>query len=705
MGRVWCEVRAPDGGRLNVNPIGTVINLVYRLELDRVGTFTAAFPATTEAVAAVTPGRQLWFSVEGEGVVFKGVAEQIAFAQDGDVRTLQVAGGSIAKALAWKTTLVGFQLNAATLSSAVASLLSGTGWSAGTLASPSTTITARFDGRSIWQALVDVGDVFGLSVREDHLSAGGPFVDVAAFGGTPTLLLANVPEVTPELSAANTTLAITRISERVEALELVNRVVPLGQMTGLQGASAWLTLQHSTRTSPYTIQSATGPDGKPYYYIRDASSEATYGVRERVLQVRDITPLGTSTTDRERAANTLYDEAAAWLADHSQPLTVYTVDVAGMRHCVDGAPQFEVGDAVRILYRGVVQGDSGAETVRAIDTAATYLVSAERRLSASEDTWQLVVATRRKGLPNDGNVTERFIEDLQAVRGTPLPFVLFGDNTMRISSQGHELRTPPDSGTIGSMERKIRWTRDDAFADTVGQIWVGHNEALNATYATFAARQSTDTFVRMGSMDMTSGAWRHWFQVSNQGVAPWNFEWGTYRGGTLYEPILACRYDMVAHTTVIGRWENGSWVESPLGGVMKVANEGYELLPAGPSNGTPVSCGGGAWGSWTELRSATGPEICIVGVAITIQDQNLVRTWVQLDIGTGASGSEVSRAGVRSSYAHNVSDDTATPTNVWFPYPVVIPASTRIAVRGAASTGVVVAVTLYYVRKANLVPL
>ena len=111
---------------------------------------------------------------------------------------------------------------------------------------------------------------------------------------------------------------------------------------------------------------------------------------------------------------------------------------------------------------------------------------------------------------------------------------------------------------------------------------------------------------------------------------------------------------------------------------MKVTGGGYYLIPAGPGSGTTVTSSASAdtYGSWTEMRAATGNALYIVGVTVRGHSN---AAYTQLDIGTGAAASEtsVSEARFRSD-ASNAIDQT-----VYFPYPIAVAASTRIACRTA----------------------
>lgn len=110
------------------------------------------------------------------------------------------------------------------------------------------------------------------------------------------------------------------------------------------------------------------------------------------------------------------------------------------------------------------------------------------------------------------------------------------------------------------------------------------------------------------------------------------------------------------------------------GGAMKVINGGYYLIPAGPGLGTTVTSSASAdtYGSWTEMRSASGNALYIVGISVS---PNGSAGYTQIDIGTGGAGAE-------TSISETIVRGTAAETKP-FLYPIAVAANTRIACRVA----------------------
>ncbi|MBI2764859.1 MAG: DUF433 domain-containing protein [Chloroflexi bacterium] len=204
-----------------------------------------------------------------------------------DSLVLGASGSSIARRLAWENTLLGRTFDGASLSSAVTTLLAGTSWTAGSLDAPATTLLARFDGLPVWAALAKVAEVFGLHLREDPWNRE---VDLGAFGATSGIVLQNVEAVSPALRENRLLAPIAKLEVLEESADVWNRVIPLGAGEGVNK----LDLRYATRSSPYAVQSAAGPDGRTYWYLDDAASVAAYGRRTRVLSVKDALPLANS---------------------------------------------------------------------------------------------------------------------------------------------------------------------------------------------------------------------------------------------------------------------------------------------------------------------------------------------------------------------------------------------------------------------------
>lgn len=141
------------------------------------------------------------------------------------------------------------------------------------------------------------------------------------------------------------------------------------------------------------------------------------------------------------------------------------------------------------------------------------------------------------------------------------------------------------------------------------------------------------------------------------------------------------------------------------GSMKKTAGGGYFLIPAGPSIGTSVSSAASldTYGSWTEATASTSAALYIVGVLPYIRT-TLAHTYVQIDIGTGEAASE-SSIGEVLGYSDETFDHGNSP--IMLPFPIPVPAATRIAIRTAEdySLAVTYKISLMCVDQSDLVDL
>lgn len=493
--RIRIDVYTAAGAKLDAGPITDVLALEYGLELDRIGAFSCDLPATSRQADSIAQGYELRFHREGEGLVFRGIVERVRDVVDEGGRLVRrVSGPSIARQLARLSTLLGRAYSGVTLAAAVGdnatagSLLHGTGWAPGTLAAPATTLLARFDGPSRWEALEKVAEIFRVHVREDNLAAE---IDMVAAGTASGLVFQNVEVLTPELAANDGLVPIASIEVESESEDLVTTVIPLGAGEGLNV----LDLRHSNRSSPYAISSATGPDGRTYYYLEDAAAVSAYGRRERVLSVKDAIPLANSAAGFQAAANALYDVAATFLERAAAPLESYQVAVTGLRHLdATGAPRFELGETVRVVYRGIVEDETGARAWRSID-ADLYVMAFRRRFDASgADAWQITVNSLDRYQDDPAN---RIAEAFQAMHALQVSLRNYTYHEVHILQ-----RTTVESGKPATLT--VKWD---------GNVSLVHQAKL--TFKVSALRSNVSVAASGGAATSSSGG----AQTSSSGGA------------------------------------------------------------------------------------------------------------------------------------------------------------------------------------------
>ncbi len=268
---------------------------------------------------------------------------------------------------------------------------------AGSSSSPDPYLTARFDGESILKAIGLLLEQDGLHFREEVSESGGSLVKNLAFGdfGASAGVIISGPAPYDSVIIDDPALATaSSLSVEETSEEVWNRIIPLGGGDG----TAQLTLEHATRQSPYQIKTLTGPDGGVIYCLEDSASVATYGRRTRAFVAKDVAPLSNTKTALQRAADALYDLAAAQLRFWKNKQTAYRIK------CLALEPSVKPGDKVRLRWRGVAEHWGERFVYLDIDTEL-YVLSRRRRFSedGTEES-ELVVSDIQQRLQTEDEV-------------------------------------------------------------------------------------------------------------------------------------------------------------------------------------------------------------------------------------------------------------------------------------------------------------
>ena len=142
------------------------------------------------------------------------------------------------------------------------------------------------------------------------------------------------------------------------------------------------------------------------------------------------------------------------------------------------------------------------------------------------------------------------------------------------------------------------------------------------------------------------------------------------------------------------------------GGGLKTSGGGYYLIPAGPSIGTAVTSSASAdtYGSWTQMRAASGNALYIVGLDVKPADNSSL-DYIQIDIGTGGAGSETSVGEAKTIARLHTNGSQWGTYKIELPYPIPVAASTRIACRTADDVASALGhvITLHVIDQADVV--
>lgn len=206
-----------------------------------------------------------------------------------------------------------------------------------------------------------------------------------------------------------------------------------------------------TADTTYAVQSVT-LNGTTHYYLEDADSVAKYGLRDRVLNVKDILPLGLSLTALAQASATLYSVAVTYLQRHKDPQVAYEVECVGLRHMRNGTPYFEMGDTLTLDYVGTYTDEDGTlrEDLRVRQNL--YVMAATRSYGpAGESTWKLTVSTIARALPNDGDLIAAMLTEIGLAKISPLGMIGFGDGFLQIDESTMQIRSTSATGVTGMV--------------------------------------------------------------------------------------------------------------------------------------------------------------------------------------------------------------------------------------------------------------
>jgi hypothetical protein len=291
-------------------------------------------------------------------LVYRGIVETREYAVDqSGSATLTLAGSMRTVALVSRSTQRGLAYAAQSVETITEDLVDGTNiiGSPGGIILPNEaatrTPTVAFNDISRFAALVKTAEISRFAYREgwDYDRPELTHID----GPVPRVLLTNAEAFDPgqdRIGTENVGLIGQPPKVRYDGARLLNRIIPIGADT----PDGDLTLESATTAAPYTVLTALNPDGSSYWYLEDAYSIATYGLVEQQLVRTDVKNPSDNAGTRAAAANVLYALAAGELLKRRSEIIYLTVPLANGHH-IWSLP----GDAVRVVYSGDVEGESG----------------------------------------------------------------------------------------------------------------------------------------------------------------------------------------------------------------------------------------------------------------------------------------------------------------------------------------------------------
>lgn len=402
--RIWADV---------LNTTDTLIGTVYSVisptitkALDEIGSLSFSTPATDEtALSLLTNEARVRVYVEHDDVsreLGRGVIRKVTATANAGGYTLNFDCVGSMDALNRKNVLLGRSYTnqpIATIATDLTALVSG--WSVGVDAGVGNQ-TSRYDGVSVFKALLRTATEKGLHVRE---GTAANTIEIGAFGDDSGLFAVSPSHSSVEILGNDDIVLIESIVQETDSRDVVNWVVPLGAGEG----SAALTLKNATATS-YPINTMTAPDGSTLYYLTDTNSVLEYGQIEKIVTFKEIAPVTNSATAKAYAANSLYDAAVAWLDRNKDPLVTYRLTVRKPR--VNLRP----GQKITVSYKGFVATDgNGGELVPiSVENQPFWLMKITERITDSGDVLELTVSSIDRYQQDMNKIVVDAIESMQA---------------------------------------------------------------------------------------------------------------------------------------------------------------------------------------------------------------------------------------------------------------------------------------------------
>lgn len=385
--RLWVDVLSAAGERLGPGPVVDAQTATVQRVLDGVGSWSLSLPAGERRhLELLVEGNHVAIWGEQNGAVRMlggGQIEEVTLRSATDGAVMMVKGPDRLAELKHASTLLGRQYSDALIADVASELAGLAGWTASVESGLGTT-TLRFDGESALKALQTMIETHGLHLR---LGEGERVVEIGKFGTNSGLRLIQRRSLGIDVYDNPHVTLIEKITVSRDESEIINWLLPLGAKEEPR-----VTLEQSTRSGPYAIQSMTGPGGATLYYLADAASAARYGVRQAVRVYDRVKAASAAPADMVAAANTLYDAAASDLARAGQRQESYDLTLVGVKQTI------RPGDLVRVVYQGAVERDG--ERVAWLDTDDLYWV-----VEVSE-TWGSEGHTVRVSVSNVDRVAE-----------------------------------------------------------------------------------------------------------------------------------------------------------------------------------------------------------------------------------------------------------------------------------------------------------
>jgi hypothetical protein len=347
-------------------------------------------------------------------------------------------------------------------------------------------LNARFDGETVLKAFQQVASQNGLHLRAGSLART---LEIGRFGSSNGVTLLQ-PGGAGSSSDTRSTGVIETLAVTTDSAMIANRIFVFGAGTNLDSS---LTLERSTRTTPYPVKSMT-VNGRRLFYLEDVDSIARYGLIEKYIAIKEIAPLANTDALIARAADALYDAAVAWLTRNSRPNVAYSLTVRDCQAII------RPGDKVRVVYRGFVEQVVGGQTVilppRDIN-AEFWVLSAREQLSSQGRSLALMVAEIDRYEQGVAEVIVGALEQVrvQGMKAQPsFNVVPYGPYREDIASGFAASFRLPIRDAIFTLDRALLILQTRSFRSNVQPLAHRHQLATFVTNSTVIAGAVTNIY-------------------------------------------------------------------------------------------------------------------------------------------------------------------------------------------------------------------
>ena len=419
--RILVDVYDPTGStRLGAGPVLTCTSATVRRRLDGAGSLSLSGSLTDpRAGDLLQPERQVrvWIDApEGMRDFARGIILEVRRNINARTFELSIDCADVLDALVRRTVRNGRQYVNQTISSIATNLMALVpGWTASVESGIAANLhSARFTGTNVLKALLRLAEERGYHLRS---GAAANTVELGAFGTDSGLTFTNLQGAGQGI-LGNTDLVL------IESLDVAESSRTVGNWISGYGAGegeAALTLNRSTRTTPYTINTVTD-DGRTLYYLQDAASIAAFGQKEKVVVFKNIAPVTNTATAKTAAANALYDAMVAWLQRNKDTITSYRVRGVKIDRTI------RPGDKIRLWFQGMVQRDGVDYTYLDVNDLF-WVLEVSETADANGVAVDLVISTVDQMQADAAEVVVGAIEDIQVQSVSIKTFPFFSENT------------------------------------------------------------------------------------------------------------------------------------------------------------------------------------------------------------------------------------------------------------------------------------